>query len=302
GGSFGGGNMFQANQSWEALSSALKLDPQARGIGAAIYGFILAVLVALVIIGGIRRIATTASRIVPFMCAIYVLGSLVIVFSNLSAVPSALADIITRAFSPTAVTGGAFGALLVGVQRAAFSNEAGVGSAPIAHSAAKTEIPVREGFVGLLEPFIDTILVCTMTGLAIVVSEAHLLPVNRGTGGAEITTAAWATVAPWFPYILALATVLFAFSTLISWSYYGERCFTWMFGARSAIAYRFIFVAFVFIGSVIKLGNVIDFSDMMILGMAFPNLLGCLLLSGKVRRDLREYWNRHRKGEFQIEK
>ena len=302
GGSFGGGNMFQANQSYEALSSALNLGDDAKSTGAIVYGLLLVILVGLVIIGGIKRIATTASRIVPLMCTIYVLGSLYIILSNFEAIPSALAKIFSEAFSPEAMQGGFFGVLIIGVQRAAFSNEAGIGSAAIAHSAAKTDEPIREGLVALLEPFIDTIIVCTMTGLAIVVTGAYLEPEFAditSNEAAAVTVKAWSSVAGWFPLLLALTTILFAFSTMISWSYYGERCFTYLLGPRSALAYKVLFLFFIFVGSVSALGNVIAFSDFMILGMAFPNLLGCLLLSGKVRRDLQSYWRRYQAGEFE---
>ncbi|MEM7262893.1 MAG: amino acid carrier protein [Planctomycetota bacterium] len=299
GGSFGGGNMFQANQSFEALASSLDLQEEDRATYSMVYGAVLAVAVALVIIGGIRRIATTASKIVPAMCAAYVLGSVYIILSNFGAIPDAVGQILGGAFSPEAIQGGFLGVLLIGVQRAAFSNEAGVGSAAIAHSAAKTDEPVREGIVALLEPFIDTIIVCTMTGLVITITGVYDTPEFEGTSdGSKLTVAAWRTAADGFPWILPVATVLFAYSTLISWSDYGERCWTYLFGEKSTLLYKLIFVGFVFIGAVIKLGSVIDFSDMMILGMAFPNLIGCLLLSGKVRSDLKNYWGRYTRGEF----
>ena len=302
GGSLGGGNMFQANQSYEALSSAVGLSAEYKVLGSLVYGVALAICVGLVIIGGIRRIATTASRIVPVMCGVYVLGSLYIILTNYAAIPEAVGEIFSQAFSPDAVKGGFIGVLVIGVQRAAFSNEAGIGSAAIAHAAAKTDEPVREGIVALLEPFIDTIVVCTMTGLAVVITGAYSDPQFQGIRAGEaaaITVKAWGTVSDWFPLVLAAATVLFAFSTLISWSYYGERCWTYLFGSGSTLIYKVIFLFFILMGAVIELGNVIDFSDMMILGMAFPNLLGCLLLSGKVRRDLKSYWSRYRAGEFQ---
>jgi AGCS family alanine or glycine:cation symporter len=303
GGSFGGGNMFQANQSFEAVSTALGLQgpeqAEQKEFAASIYGVILAVLTGLVIIGGIRRIANAASKIVPLMCILYIVGSLTVILMNLGHVPAAFAEIFTLAFTPSAVAGGFIGALITGVRRAAFSNEAGVGSAAIAHSAAKTDYPIREGLVALLEPFIDTVIVCTMSGLVIVISGAHELPQFRGSGdGSALTAAAWSTVADWFPYILALVTILFAYSTLISWSYYGERCWTYLFGPKTSLIYRVIFVGFVYVGSVVKLGNVIEFSDMMILGMALPNLLGCFILFPSVRADLSDYWRRYRAGEF----
>jgi AGCS family alanine or glycine:cation symporter len=185
---------------------------------------------------------------------------------------------------------------MTGVRRAAFSNEAGVGSASIAHSAAATDEPVREGIVALLEPFIDTIIVCTMTGLVVVISGAY-------TGGSEegvlMTSKAFGTVLPWFPKVLSLAVFLFAFSTMISWSYYGERCWTYIFGARASMLYKLLFVGFVVLGSLLKLGNVIDFSDLMILGMSFPNILGLFFLSNKVAAALNDYWGRYKSGQME---
>ena len=300
GGSFGGGNMFQVNQSYEAIANAAGFaDGSFLGRhGSALYGVVAAVLVGLVIIGGIRRIASTASSIVPVMCLLYVVVSIAILVANATEIPAAFGTILTQAFSPEAIKGGFLGVLLIGVQRAAFSNEAGIGSAAIAHAAAKTDEPVREGIVALLEPFIDTILICTMTGLVVVVTGAYQLAGENGVNGVAITSHAWGSLSSWLPAVLALATVLFAFSTMISWSYYGERCWEYLFGERSTLAYKVLFLLFVFIGAVSRLGNVLDFSDMMILGMAFPNLVGCLLLSGKVRRDLAAYWEKYRAGGF----
>jgi AGCS family alanine or glycine:cation symporter len=188
------------------------------------------------------------------------------------------------------------GVLVTGFRRAAFSNEAGVGSASIAHSAAATDEPVREGIVALLEPFIDTIVVCTMTGLVVVITGAY----ESGTEeGVLMTSKAFATVLPWFPKVLSLAVFLFAFSTMISWSYYGERCWTFLFGSQFSMLYKVLFLGFVVFGSVLKLGNVIDFSDLMILGMSFPNILGAFLLSGKVSEALKSYWSRYKSGQMQ---
>jgi AGCS family alanine or glycine:cation symporter len=229
------------------------------------------------------------------MCGVYVLAGLVVLGVNASAVPAAFGTIVTEAFSTTAVAGGAVGVLVQGFKRAAFSNEAGIGSASIAHSAATTEEPVREGIVSLLEPFIDTIIVCTMTGLVVVVTGAYQMEESNGI---LMTANAFATVIPWFPIVLSIAAVLFAFSTMISWSYYGERCWTSLFGTRSSLVYKMIFLFFAFLGSVFSLGSVLDFSDLMILGMAFPNILGCLLLSGKVRAALDTYLSKLDAGEF----
>jgi len=293
GGSFGGGNMFQANQSCAQLGNLIPFF--ATGPGKLMYGVVLAVLVGVVIIGGIKRIGSTAEKIVPLMCGVYVLAGMAILVFNFSDVPAAFGTIFSEAFTPSGVAGGFIGVLIQGFRRAAFSNEAGVGSASIAHSAAATEEPVREGIVALLEPFIDTIVVCTMTGLVVVVTGAY----KQDTGdGVLMTAAAFRSVFPWFDLILTLAVVLFAFSTMISWSYYGERCWTFLFGTGTIMAYRITFLVFVVFGAVFKLGNVLDFSDLMILGMAFPNILGAVLLSGKVKRALDEYMGRLKSGEM----
>lgn len=298
GGSLGGGNSFQVNQSMGALSESIPFLVQYPWV----YGLFMAVLVGIVIIGGIRRIASVADKIVPAMAAVYILGCLVVIFTNMDAVPSAMRAIFAQAFTPEAGYGGFIGVLVVGFQRAAFSNEAGVGSAAIAHSAAKTEYPVREGIVALLEPFIDTVVICTMTALVIVVSGAYNNPeyadLVASNNGATLTSRAFGEHITWFPYILSAAVFLFAFSTMISWSYYGERCWAWLFGDGSSQVYRLLFVTFVFLGSIITATNVLDFGDLMILGMAFPNVLGVVLLSGRVRAALDSYWGKYKRGEL----
>jgi alanine or glycine:cation symporter, AGCS family len=293
GGSFGGGNMFQANQSAAQLGSMIPFF--ATDTGKFVYGTVLAILVGIVIIGGIKRIGSAAEKIVPAMCGIYVFTALFILLANASAVPAAFMTIVNEAFTPIGIAGGFVGVLIQGFRRAAFSNEAGVGSAAIAHSAATTEEPVREGIVALLEPFIDTIIVCTMTGLVIVVTGVYK---GDAANGVLMTSQAFTSVIPWFDWVLCCAVILFAFSTMISWSYYGERCWTSLFGTGTSMIYRLIFLVFVVFGSVIKLGNVIDFSDLMILGMAFPNILGLFLLSGKIRASLNDYWGRYTSGEM----
>ncbi|MFU8805059.1 MAG: alanine/glycine:cation symporter family protein [Bradymonadaceae bacterium] len=266
-----------------------------------LYGIIIALLVGLVIIGGIKSIGNVASKIVPTMCVLYVVTSVAILLMHFAEIPGAVATIIGEAFNPQAGLGGLVGVLIIGIQRAAFSNEAGIGSAAIAHSAAKTKEPVREGFVALLEPFIDTIVICFMTGIVIVITGVYADPATAGLNGVELTTAAFGTVLWWFPYILSGAVILFAFSTMISWSYYGERCWAFLFGPQSSLLYRTIFLGFIVLGAVTSLGNVIDFSDLMILSMAFPNILGVVLLSGKINEALQSYWKRLRSGEFDLD-
>jgi alanine or glycine:cation symporter, AGCS family len=294
GGSFGGGNMFQANQAFSQLSTVL---PVIENNGAW-FGLILAILVAVVIIGGIKSIARVTEKIVPLMCGFYVLVALIIIIMNISRIGEVLWVIFDGAFDPDAVKGGIIGVLIVGFRRAAFSNEAGVGSASIAHSAAKTEEPVSEGIVALLEPFIDTVVVCTMTALVIIFTGAYHNP--EGLEGTRLTSNAFATVFPWFPYLLVFAIFLFAFSTMISWSYYGLKAWTYLFGDSRTmdITYKLIFLCFVVIGSAANLGAVIEFSDMMILGMAFPNILGLFILAPSVSRDLKTYFGKLKSGEI----
>ena len=295
GASFGGGNMFQANQSYAIVQQEVPL--LASGAGQVGFGLILVVLVGLVIIGGIRRIGEVASILVPGMCALYMICGVLILLNHASAVPSALGLIMSDAFSLDAGVGGFVGTLVQGFRRAAFSNEAGVGSAAIAHSAARTDEPIREGMVALLEPFIDTVVVCTTTALVIVVTGTWSDP--AAGSGITMTASAFATVFPWFPKILTLVAVLFAFSTMISWSYYGERSWIYLFGPNTILVYQLCFLAFTFGGVVFQNATVVlDFGDLMILGMAFPNIAGVVLLAPIVKADLDRYLNRLAAGEF----
>ncbi|HSP13022.1 MAG TPA: amino acid carrier protein [Salegentibacter sp.] len=293
GASFGGGNMFQANQSFEILSGQF---PMLVGNGFW-FGLVIAVLVGIVIIGGIQSIAKVTGKVVPFMAAVYILGALTVIIINFENIGPAFAAIYDGAFSPSALKGGIIGVLVVGFQRAAFSNEAGVGSAAIAHSAAKTHHPPSEGFVALLEPFIDTVVVCTLTALVLIFTGMHEI---EGVGGVQLTSDAFASVISWFPYVLALAVFLFAFSTMISWSYYGMRSWTYLFGKskKTELVYKVLFLVFVVVGASISLGAVLDFSDMMILAMSFPNIIGLYIMSGEVREDLKEYTRKLKAGEL----
>ncbi len=293
GASFGGGNMFQANQSFEALQGQM---PFLVGNGFW-FGVVTAILVGVVIIGGINSIAKVTGRIVPLMAGIYILGCLTVIFVNIENIIPAFTAIYDGAFSPSALKGGIIGVLIVGFQRAAFSNEAGVGSAAIAHSAAKTHHPPSEGFVALLEPFIDTVVVCTLTALVLIFTGKHEVV---GIAGAQLTSDAFGSVVAWFPYVLAFAVFLFAFSTMISWSYYGMRAWTYLFGKsiRSEIIYKVLFLVFVVVGASVSLGAVLDFSDMMILAMSFPNIIGLYIMSGEVRKDLKAYLIKLKAGEL----
>ena len=293
GGSFGGGNMFQANQAYAQLAGQF---PMLSGNGP-MFGLILAILVGTVIIGGIKSIARVTEKIVPIMAVLYVTAALVILTVNFSQIGNAFAMIFQGAFAPSAAFGGFIGVIIQGFRRAAFSNEAGVGSASIAHSASKTNEPVSEGLVSLLEPFIDTVVICTMTALVIIVTGMSGV---QGVEGAQLTSQAFESVISWFPYVLVIAIFLFAFSTMISWSYYGLKSWTYLFGSskKSELVYKLIFLVFIIIGSSVKLGAVLDFSDMMILAMAFPNILGLLILSGEVKLDLKQYLNKIKSGEL----
>ncbi len=293
GASFGGGNMFQANQSFEILSGQFAF---LTGNGFW-FGVVVAILVGVVIIGGIQSIAKVTGKVVPFMAIVYVLGALAVIVVNIENIGPAFSAIYNGAFNATALKGGFIGVLVVGFQRAAFSNEAGVGSAAIAHSAAKTNHPPSEGFVALLEPFIDTVVVCTLTALVLIFTGMHEV---EGVGGVQLTSEAFASVISWFPYVLAAAVFLFAFSTMISWSYYGMRSWTYLFGKskRSELMYKILFLVFVVVGASISLGAVLDFSDMMILAMSFPNIIGLYIMSGEVREDLREYFRKLKAGEL----
>ena len=298
GGSLGGGNMFQVNQTVEILST---VAPVVGDYNWA-FGLLFALSVSLVIIGGIKRIGSVTSRIVPIMCLLYVTASLVIILSHIGDVPAMIATIFREAFSPQALYGGFLGALVVGVKRAAFSNEAGLGSAAFAHAAARTNEPAREGMVAMIGPFIDTVVICLMTALVCMITGVYTDPQFQASGdfivGAKMTSAAFDSFLPGARYVLAIGVMLFAYSTMISWSYYGERAWEYLFGRRFNIIYRVIFVVFVVFGSVVTLKNVLDFTDMLILSMAFPNIIGGVILSPQIKACLQEYWGRLKSGEM----
>jgi AGCS family alanine or glycine:cation symporter len=381
GGAFGGGNMFQANQSYELAATQVPIFESHSWL----YGTLLAVLVALVILGGIKRIGAATAKIVPAMAGIYIVTCLYIILSNLGEIPGVFEEIFSQAFQGDALFGGVIGALIVGMTRAVFSNEAGVGSAAIAHSAAKTDEPVREGMVAMLGPFIDTIVICLMTASVILITNppelrhmlaakqnqqtlsaqlakvdeaknpaAHaylstrlkkanivyggskLMPkdamldllemdsdaklhaaikdgrvetssdkdgvpvykVPKKERGAAITSGAFQEVFTWFPIVLSIVVFLFAYSTMISWCYYGEQGWIFLFGGKTLVIYRLMFLGAVVLGSMANLGAVIDFSDTMIFLCAFPNIIGGVILSVDVRKRLAEYWKRHKSGSF----
>ncbi|MBT8309009.1 MAG: alanine:cation symporter family protein [Flavobacteriaceae bacterium] len=293
GGSFGGGNMFQINQ------AAQLFEHMTGGEQSFIYGYrwvfglVMAILVGIVIIGGIKSIAKVTDKIVPFMVVIYVGAALFVLIAKYDMIGDAFMQIINGAFSPEGVIGGAVGVLVQGFRRAAFSNEAGVGSASIAHSAVKTKYAASEGMVALLEPFIDTVVVCTMTALVLIIT-GNVTAENATLNDAQailLTSGAFESVISWFPYVLTLAVVLFAFSTMISWSYYGYQGWAFLFGRTKKMKYIYktIFCLFVIVGAAASLGSVIGFSDAMIFAMMVPNMVGIVILAPKVKEELKKY-------------
>ncbi len=292
---FAAGNMFQVNQTISAITQSFmpnSASPLSLKLGM---GIVMALLTGVVIIGGIRRIGEFTSRLVPFMCGMYILMCLYVLAMNLSAVPGMFVSIFEQAFGPEALFGGFVGVLVQGTRRAAFSNEAGLGSAAIAHSAARTDEPVREGYVALLEPFIDTIVVCTMTALAILATQAHL---TEGAEGVGITIVAFAQLGGIEKYLLCTAIFTFAWSTVMSWGYYGERGAEYLFGTRSIQPYRVLYILTICIAPILSLGAVLDFADMLLLSLAFPNILGMIVLSGRVKAKSDDYIRRLRAGEM----
>lgn len=291
GGSFGGGNMFQSNQAAVIFNKTF-LSGDSSGF---VFGLIMAVVVGVVILGGLKRIASVTEKVVPFMVGIYLLAALIIIGANISHIGWAFGEIIEGAFNPTGIAGGVVGVLVQGFRRAAFSNEAGVGSAAIAHSAVKTKYAASEGLVALLEPLIDTVIVCTITALVIIITNGDGEIMTYGVKEADgvlATSKAFASVIPWFPYVLTIAVVLFAFSTMISWSYYGLQSWLFIFGKSKVneIIYKVLFCIFTVVGASITLGAVTDFSDAMIFAMAIPNLIGVFLLLPKIKEEVSRYY------------
>ncbi|AVO36787.1 alanine/glycine:cation symporter family protein [Pukyongiella litopenaei] len=307
-GSLGGGNMFQANQAHQQIAGIVGDYP------GWITGVIFAAVVFAVIIGGLKSIASVTEKVVPFMGVMYVIAALIIILTNYDKIGWAFGQIFAGAFTGLGVAGGMVGALIQGFKRAAFSNEAGVGSAAIAHSAVRTKEPITEGFVSLLEPFIDTVVICTMTALVIIISgqlvtdpatglyvvENGAIKTATGSSGVGLTSDAFASAFTWFPYVLALAVILFAFSTMISWSYYGLKAWTYLFGEGETkeLAFKVIFCIFVVIGAAANLGPVIDFSDAAIFSMAVVNVFGLYFLMPIVKRELNSYLSRLKSGEI----
>lgn len=298
-----GGNMFQANQTYSQIRTVTGGDDSfiASDGASIVFGLVLAAIIGLVIIGGIKSIGKVTGTLVPFMGGIYVLACLVVILANVGEVPAAFGEIISGAFTAEGVTGGVVGVIIVGMQRAAFSNEAGLGSAPIAHSAVKTRRPVSEGFVALFEPFIDTVVICTMTALTIIIANTPLYNETRVAvaeddsfdygGGVVITSNAFESAIGWFPNLLAIAVSLFAISTLITWSYYGNKAWNYLFGESgvSNTVYRIVFLTMTVAGCALAFGTVIDLADAFLFICGFINLLGVYFMLPSIKKEMNEY-------------
>lgn len=291
-GCLGIGNMFQSNQ---AYMQFINVTGGSEGSWFAdkawLFGLLLGALVGVVIIGGIQSIARVTSKVVPFMALLYCISALTMLGMNYEAIPYAFNAIISGAFSPEGISGGAIGVMIIGFQRAVFSNEAGIGSAPIAHAAVLTKEPVTEGYVSLLEPFIDTVVICTLTALVIVTTFYYDPTFNQDLGGIEMTSAAFARNISWSPYLIAIAGMLFAFSTMIAWAYYGLKGWTYLVGEKvwASNIFKLVFCLFVALGCSIQLDAVLDFSDALVFLICVPNIIGLYMLAPMVRKELRSY-------------
>lgn len=302
GGAIGGGNTFQVSQAVGAIGQEItffQLYPLA-------FGILMAILVGFVIIGGVKRIANITERLVPIMAIIYITASMYILAYHYDQIGNAFTLIFTEAFSNNALYGGIIGAIVQGFQRAVFSSEAGIGSSPVAHAPVKTKYPVRQGMVALYEPFIDTVIICTMTALVIIITgvyspDAGHTALIEARKGAALTSVAYGTVISWFPTVLSISIALFAFSTMISWSYYGERAWVYLFGSKYSILYKILFLSLTIIGTVVSTSILVDFSFMLLLAMALPNILGLFVLSGDVKKELIEYDKKLKSGELDAE-
>jgi len=302
-GALGAGNTFQISQALPIVQGQVSFFKDFPWV----FGLIMAGITGLVIIGGIKRIAHVAEKIVPLMVIFYLIMVFWVLGTYFTAIPDAFVLIFKEAFTTSAVAGGIFGAMAQGFQRAVFSNEAGLGSAGIAHSAARVKYPIRQGLVSLYEPFIDTVVVCTMTALVIILTGSYLGGTEvldaaiAAKQGAVITSTAFGSVVSWFPTILGFAIFMFAFSTMISWAYYGERAWVYLFGSKSSIIYKLIFLGFIVIATIANTETMVEFSSVLFLALAIPNLFGLIIMSGDVRRMLKEYMGKLKSGELDRE-
>jgi alanine or glycine:cation symporter, AGCS family len=290
-GCLGIGNMFQSNQAYVQFVTITGGEASFFADKGWLFGLAIACLVGVVILGGIRSIARVASKIVPFMAVLYAVSALVIILMSAEHIPAAIGLILDNAFAVDSVTGGMVGAIIVGFQRALFSNEAGLGSAPIAHSAVQTDHPASEGLVSLLEPFIDTVVICTLSSLVIVVTAYPAGLMDQGLEGIALTSAAFEHHFSWAPYPLAVAALLFAFSTSIAWSYYGLKAWTYLFSEHpvSENLFKLVFCGFLALGCMIQLKAVLDFSDAMVFLISVPNILGLYFFAPEVKREVKEF-------------
>lgn len=299
-GCLGIGNMFQSNQAFQQFLFATGGNTSWFADKGWLFGLVIASSVGLIIIGGIQSIAKVTSKLVPFMALTYLIAAVVIIALNADRLPWAISAIFTEAFNPQATVGGVLGVMILGIQRAVFSNEAGIGSAPIAHAAVRTEEPATEGYVSLLEPFIDTIVICTLTALVILTTVYQPGMESEGVQGIELTAQAFKETISWSTVPLSFIAILFAFSTMISWSYYGMKGWTYIFG-ESKVAeaiFKLMFCGFVALGCTIELNAVLDFSDAMVFVVALPNILGLYMLAPTIKRELKIYQQKLKSGEI----
>ncbi len=302
GGAIGGGNIFQVSQAYSVLSHEVPYFDA----NPLVFGFLLAGLAGLVIIGGVTRIASTTEKLVPVMVVIYIAASLWILGNFYEKIDDAFLLIFSEAFNSNALYGGTIGALVQGFQRAVFSSEAGLGSSPVAHAPVKTKYPVRQGFVALYEPFIDTVVICTMTALVIIITGVYQVDgpytaLIAAKEGAALTSVAYGTIISWFPVVLSVSIALFAFSTMIAWAYYGERAWVYLFGSKYSIIYKLLYLALAVIATTVKTAILVDFSFMLMLTMALPNIFGLFILSGDIQIQLKEYLIKLKSGELDAE-
>ncbi|MBJ20872.1 MAG: alanine:cation symporter family protein [bacterium] len=302
-GCLGIGNMFQSNQAYvQFVEVTGGMDGSWFADKGALFGLVVACIVAAVIVGGIKSIARVTEVVVPFMAVLYVVGALVTIALNYEVVPMAIEAIVVGAFRPDGVSGGMVGVMVLGFQRAVFSNEAGIGSAAIAHSAVRTDEPATEGYVSLLEPFIDTVVICTLTALVVVTAMvADPSSADSGLAGIEMTSAAFARTISWSPYPLSLAAILFAVSTMFAWAYYGLKAWTFLVGDSKwrRLAFNLVFCAFAALGCMVQIDAVLDFSDALVFLICVPNILGLLLLAPKVRNEMTSYERKISNGEIE---
>jgi alanine or glycine:cation symporter, AGCS family len=298
-GAIGAGAMFQANQAYAQLANVTGGADGFLGDKAWLFGLFYAGIAGAVVIGGISRIGAVTAKLVPSMAAIYILACLVVLTVNAGQIPAAIGTIVGGAFSPEGVAGGIIGALIQGFRRAAFSNEAGLGSSAIAHSTIKTREPASAGLVALWEPFVDTVIICSMTAMVIVITGVYMT--GEGVEGVELTSAAFATVLPWFPYLLAFLVLLFAFSTTITWGYYGAKAASFLARESKGVLYgfKFFYLVMAFVGCTMSLGAIVDLADGLLFLMAIPNLIGLYLLAPVVKREVEGYFERVKSGEFE---